>query len=451
MPRAVLFARLARLPILPVDIVFYLICATYAIVVALTNEFYGYRVWGNFATCAYGLAAVHSGYLAMHAGQTRPLRWLGSRWFGVGVIGALGMLAPLVVLVIRRLHGVDWSTVPGSWAAQPEVWVIERSAKLLLDNGTPYLDVTALHRPPVVNDYTPYGPVMALFGLPRALFGGTPVGDAFTDARLVFAFVAALCLWLAWRTLDKPGIPIRAAQIAAVFPLTALTFAVAGPDLAIIGMLILGVALAAADRPILAACVVALAGNAKALALIAAPVPLILVLARRGPRAAAMFTSAGILASAVINVPALIVNPTSYVENVIRFPAGLAAVPSPAASPLPGHLIANTGQAGKAIAFGLLAIAAIAIAVWLVLRPPVSGSDALVRAAVGLAAFTVLTTATRWGYLLYPVVLLGAALVFRTAEQRTLDQHGNSRVGRGGAVFDDRARGGRLSGADDRA
>src|SRR5207248_8360137 len=128
-----------------------------------------------FAAIGYGLALAGTCWLL-----TRPRR--GSRWPGLAAIGLFAMAVPLVVLVIRRLTGVDWLITPYSWSAQPEVWVIERSASLLLRHGTPYIDVTALGRPPVVNDYTPYGPVMALFGLPRALFGGTPLANALTDA-----------------------------------------------------------------------------------------------------------------------------------------------------------------------------------------------------------------------------------------------------------------------------
>ena len=88
---------------------------------------------------------------------------------------------------------------------------------------------------------------------------------------------------------------------------------------------------------------------------------------------------------------------------------------SPAASPLPGHLIAETGPAGHVVAFVLVGAAAVAMLVWLVRRPPASGSDAVLRVAVGLGALILLTPATRYGYLVYPLVLLGAHLTFRVA------------------------------------
>ncbi|MEU3269534.1 glycosyltransferase 87 family protein [Saccharomonospora sp. NPDC006951] len=395
---------------LRLDIVFYLVCAGYALALAMTDKHYGFRIWANFAVAGYGLALGWSCWLLL-APRLRP-GWWRSRWVGVALVALVAMLAPLVTLLVRRLTGVDWLDTPWSWAAQPEVWVIEQSATLLLDTGTPYVDITTLGRPPVVNDYTPYGPVMALFGLPRALFGGTAAGDVLTDARIYFALTAIACFWASLRLLGKPPVPLRAAQLVVVFPLTALTFATAGPDLAIVGLLVLACALAATGKPGWAATVLALVTSAKLIVLPAVVVLGALVLVKAGRKALARFGLIFLAVCAAANLPVFFVNPGAFLEHVIRFPAGIGAVTSPAASPLPGHLIASAGPIGKAVAFVLLGAAAIAILAWLIKRPPNSGADALLRIAVGLGAFTLLTPATRFGYLVYPVVLLGAMLCF---------------------------------------
>ena len=314
---------------LALDLACYAACLVYAIVVAFTSEFYGFRIWGAFAAIGYGLALAGTCWLL-----TRPGR--GSRWPGLAAIGVFAMAVPLVVLVIRRLTGVDWLITPYSWSAQPEVWVIERSASLLLRHGTPYIDVTALGRPPVVNDYTPYGPVMALFGLPRALFGGTPLANALTDARLVFALTACVCVWVTLKLMSFPRVPVRAVQLAVACPLTALTLSVAGPDLAILGLLLVAGALAVRDRPVASAVVLALVLSAKLIVLPAAAVLAMLVFARLGRWALVRFLAALLAAVAVLNIPVLLVDPSAFVEHVIRFPSGLGAVTSPAASPLPG-------------------------------------------------------------------------------------------------------------------
>lgn len=404
---------------LGIDVAFYLGCLAFAVATAFASEFYGYRVWGSFAVAGYGFAAAHSTWLLLAARRgTGPSGPFGSRWLGIGAIGLFAMILPLAVLVIRRLTGVDWLITPFSWSAQPEVWVIERSAKLMLENGTPYVDVTALGRAVEVNDYTPYGPVMTVFGLPRALFGGGPVANALTDARWMFALAAVACVLVSLRLLRWPKIPVSAAQLALACPLTALTWAVAGPDLAIVGLLVLSFALAATGRSIAAGLVLALVISAKLIVAPAAVVLGLLLLTRRGPRALGGFAAALLVTTAVVHVPVYLVDPKAFVEHVFRFPMGIGAIKSPAASPLPGHLIASLGPVGTAVSFALVGIAAVVILVWLVRRPPATGSDALLRIAVGLGALILLTPATRYGYLVYPLVLLGTRLVFRAAESR---------------------------------
>lgn len=391
------------------DVAVYAGFTVFALATALFTGYYGHRLWGNFATAGYGLAALYSGWSMLRA-RRAPVAAV-DRWRPVWIVFLVALVAPLAYLLMRRLGGRDWISNSAAWTAQPEVWVIERSADLLLRTGTPYVDVHALGRAPEVNDYTPYGPVMAIFGLPRALVGGNPLGDLLTDARLVFAVVACGCVLLALRMLGRPVVPVGAAQLALACPATALTWAVAGPDLAILGLLIIAIALAAIDRPVASGVMLALVVSAKLTAAPAVVVLAVLVFTRGRVRALAGFTGALLAVCALVNVPIALVDPGAFIDHVIAFPAGYGAVASPAASPLPGHLIAGTGPAGHVIALVLLGAAAVAITAWLFLRPPVDGADAALRIAVGLGAATLLTPATRWGYLVYPLVLLGAHLV----------------------------------------
>jgi len=121
--------------VLRLDLVFYLVSLTFAAASALFAEFYGYRVWGNFATIGYLLAILHT--LRPNHGRMR------SRWIGVGLAGLFAIVVPTVVLAIRRAPDFVWGPWPWSFPSQPEVWVIERSARLLLDTGTPYADLSA--------------------------------------------------------------------------------------------------------------------------------------------------------------------------------------------------------------------------------------------------------------------------------------------------------------------
>jgi hypothetical protein len=399
-----------------VDLLFYLVSVLFAAATAAFSEFYGYRVWGNFATAGYLLAAALTGFgLLSRSGLTfLSTAVLRSRWTPVAVAGLLAGVVPLFVLIVRRAPTFVWGPWPWSFPSQPEVWVVERSADLLLHNGTPYPDLGLLDRAAHPDDYTPYGPSMTVFGLPRALFGDAPV----TDARVAFAVASVLIIVLACRILGWPRVPVRAAQLAAVSPLTLLTVAVAGDDLPVIALIVLATALAYRAKPAWAGVVCALVVTMKLTALPALGVLAVAVLYRRGGRdvrGLLVFLGSIVAASAVIVVPVLLVDPASFAEHVILYPAGLGQAGSPAQSPLPGHLIASLGPVGHAAALALLAMAACAIVAWLFLRPPHDPAGATLRIAIALGTAIILAPATRWGYLVYPLALLGAMIGFVSA------------------------------------
>ena len=160
-------------------------------------------------------------------------------------------------------------------------------------------------------------------------------------------------------------------------------------------------------------------GVAGALKLFAWPiiaVLFVLALRRRSALAYAV-PAAGLPLLALI--PALAVNPGAFIENVVRFPGGHGLVTSPAQSPLPGHLIATGLPAGRTIALGLLLLAALAIAAWLIRRPPANAADAALVSAAGLTAAIMLTPTTRFGYLLYPVAYLAVWWAIRSPDAAT--------------------------------
>lgn len=394
----------------------YLVSLLFAAGTALFSEFYGYRVWGNFATVGYLLAAALTCLaLLSSTGLATGSSVLRSRWTPVAVAGLLAGVVPLLVLVFRRSPSFVWGDWPWSFPSQPEVWVVERSARLLLDNGTPYPDLSLLGRAAHPDDYTPYGPSMTVFGLPRALLGD----GALTDARIWFALGAALIVVLALYLLGWPRVPVLAAQLAAVSPLTLLTIVVAGDDIPVIALIVLATLLAFHARPAWAGLACAVVVTMKLTALPALAVLAVAIAARRGGRAVAIFLGTLVAACAVITVPVLLADPASFVEHVILYPAGLGEARSPAASPLPGHLIASLGTVGHTAALVLLAAAACGIAAWLVSRPPRDPADAMLRIATGLGVAIILAPATRWGYLVYPVAMLGAMIGFSSLDGTT--------------------------------
>lgn len=426
---------------LRLDLLIYLVSLIFAAGTAFFSEFYGYRVWGNFATAGYLIAAALTVIGPVSGtGLGRASSVLRSRWTPVAVAGLLAGVVPLLVLIFRRSPSFVWGQWPWAFPSQPEVWVVERSARLLLDHGTPYPDLGLLGRAAHPDDYTPYGPSMTVYGLPRALFGDGP----FTDARVAFLVASVLIIVLALRVLGWPRIPVRAAQLAAISPLTLLTFAVAGDDLPVIALIVLATALAFRVNPVWPGIVCAVVVTTKLTALPALGVLAVAIMVYRGGRGLAVFLGAMLATTAVLTVPVLLVDPSSFVEHVILFPAGLGEAGSPAASPLPGYLIAQLGPVGHAAALALLALAACAIVTWLFARPPRDAAAVTQRIAVSLGTAICLAPATRWGYLVYPLALAGAMIGFAAGEKAvdgSTDQTRTPAGPTGDAVTDPNARG----------
>jgi hypothetical protein len=88
------------------------------------------------------------------------------------------------------------------------------------------------------------------------------------------------------------------------------------------------------------------------------------------------------------------------------FPLGLASVKSQAASPLLGHVLAQTGTLGHTIVVILLIGSAVAIGVSLLVSPPRDVPAATWRLVIALAAMFVLAPSTRFGYFIYPAALV---------------------------------------------
>ena len=116
-----------------------------------------------------------------------------------------------------------------------------------------------------------------------------------------------------------------------------------------------------------------------------------------------LLTALAVLLAAV--GPWALADPGALARNTILFPLGLTRIKTPATSPLPGHLLAGTGQAGYLIAVAALVLAATAIVASLLLRPPATSTAAAVRLALGLALMFAFAPDTRWGYFVYPAGL----------------------------------------------
>ncbi|MEU5325619.1 hypothetical protein [Streptomyces parvus] len=376
-------------PPTPSGALWWAVCSAAALGLAACSSLGPHRVWGTAAAVGY-LAA------ALLAVRGRSPRTAGA----VAVTGSV-LLPLLWLLAVER--------------AQLEVRVVARSAGLLLAEGTPYLQ-----RPVVPEDFNPYLPGMAVFGLPEAVAGPGPL----TDPRLWMgaAFLGAFAFAL---PAGSRSAPLR--WIAAC-PLVALPLAVGGVDLPVAGLMCLGLALAGRGRAGAAGVALGVAAALKWTAWPAIPVALALLAAasrftgrpadrgsgRPADRAAARCGLVALLTAAALVLPAALRDPAAFRAHVVDFPLGLTDAVSSAASPFPGHLLASHVPGGRTLALLLLGVSAFLLALSLLLRPPATTADAATRLALGLLLAIAFMPASRFGYLVHPLVLAAWAAVGET-------------------------------------
>jgi hypothetical protein len=361
----------------------------WAILVAVFSNDHVHQLWGEMAAVGYGLAL--GVVLIVRHARTTDLA------LGLSFIG--GLLVPLGWLAAHSDSAANTTAARG--LLQPEVWVVARSGMTLLHQGTPYASSAALVSTTDPNAYNPYLPVMALFGLPRAFFD---LG-LLTDPRVWFGVVFLVIFWLALREggARDPG---RWTLLVAATPVIAFELAVGGTDVPMVAFLCLGFGYLWVRKPVLAGLALGIGASMKATAWPALLVAIALLAARDGKRAVGAFTLTALGVVAVCVGPFLITDPKTLVVNTIKFPLGLASVQSAARSPLPGYLIASTWPgAGHDVVVALLVIAALAIALSLVFRPPRTVSRAVTLLAGALTLMFVLAPSTRFGYFIYPAAL----------------------------------------------
>jgi hypothetical protein len=376
------------------------------------------RLW---LTTWFAVSAVYAGLVAVFS--TDPVQQL---W---GTIAACGYLLALAAAVCwRQARGADLAialsfagglVAPLVWMAahaleQPEVAVVAKSGMMLLHHGTPYEPLNVLESTTNPNVYNPYLPLMALFGLPSAVFGT----GVLTDPRIWFGAVFLVVFWFALRRGGARD-PARWTLLMAGGPVIALELAVGGTDVPIVAFLCLGFAFLWRPNPVLAGLALGIGSAMKDTVWPAAVVALALLAARDGKRAAGTFALT-VGAVVAVFVGPFAVHPRSLAENTILFPLGLAHVISQAVSPLPGHLIAQTGHLGHTIVVTALVAVGLAVAVSLVFRPPRTVPRAVALLAGALTLMFVLAPSTRFGYFIYPATLavwLLAALAGRPGKQ----------------------------------
>jgi glycosyl transferase family 87 len=363
--------------------------AAVAAVFAAITTHGSHRVWGVLAAFGYLAAAAtccRAGYSAIMA---------------LRVAGIGAALLPAAALIGARVR-------------QPEVDVVERSAQVLLNTGSPYLD-SVTH----IRDVNPYLPGMAVFGLPRQLLGDSILGDARLWFFAVFVAALATAAVLARAVPSRAPVP-SAGSVAALLgtpagvvwavlacPVVALPVAVGGHDLPVVGLLCLGLVLAVRSQAVPAGFVLGVAAVLKQSAWPGVAVSVTLLVVLGG--AAAAWRCAVIAVAALAAVLLLVLlGPTgsSMLRQIAGFPLAVSKIVSPASNPTPGVLLASAGPTAHFAGLALLAGAVLGLAVWLLRSRPRDLSTAVTFLALTETIAALVLPTSRWGYAVYPAVLL---------------------------------------------
>lgn len=379
----------------------YGVSSIFALGLATTSREAAQWHWGYLATAPY--AAIGAA-----AFITSRRRWSRPTMVRVTllVLVAVGSVAVPLGLEARWRqldHGVGF--------AQPEVSVIERSAALLAKGKDPYQAylhnghvVNAVPGLPAYESFFPYFPLMSVFGLPSA---ETHRGLGLTDARIIMSLMTLIVLGIALAMMRAPpDKKILLAQVLVGLPTGALFLSTGGDDMPILALLLLGVVgLQRRERYLVGVSL----GLAAAMKLTAWPVALgaLLVSRDRAGRSTWRSVSAivvGIVAVTV--VPFALRAPWAFVTNVFAFPLGVAGVRSPAASPLPGHIL-TTWWAPLGHVLAPVTLLVLSYYVWRYVRShwPLTLSSLLGVLSVAYSVMILSASATRIGYIIYPLNL----------------------------------------------
>lgn len=361
---------------------------------------------GTWAVWAFGGYAITTMLLLATEGWVLPL--------SVALGGAL--VAPLIWLMTRV-------------TATAEVVVIGRAADHVLKYGTPYLPPGQLTD---WTSYNPYLPLMDVFGLPRAAGISGVLGDTriWVTLATIALVAAAFTVAAPHRLRDCPSCRTRVIGVTALAvasPVIAFPLALGVTDPPVIALTCLALAWASRGKVVRAALVLAVACAMKTTAWAVVPVLGIMVWVQYAPRLATRFGATAIAAAGALSLlaaPEAMATPVdvrSVKQNLIDFPLGLTKQKTPAASPLPGHLIAGLGIVGHYAAMVLMVVAAVAFVAWILLRPPRDARAVAWRLAVGYAVMFALDPSSRFGYFAYPLALLGwLALTRDYSPERTV-------------------------------
>jgi len=446
------------------DAALYGASAVFAGLTALFSTIALYRVWAELAVGPYAVAAVAAFALGHLHARTRAGKFGGAETLGspAGPGPASGAdpvpapdasagagRGPATVTVPRRRPEVGWRlsrivvflfvlvgatllplALEVTWRSegnpsqhvQPEVVVIEQAGHRAAHGQDPYHAEVKGHRvvsvvkgQPTYESFFPYLPLMTVFGLPSSTHG--PI--RLTDARIFFSVVTLLVVSVALVLCRGPSGPkVRALQVLTVLPTAALPLATGGDDMPIVAFLLLALVLAQRRQPFSSGLVLGVVCAMKFTAWPLAALALFAARDKEGKRQPWRMALGMLVVIGPVVVPFLVRNPEAFVQNVIQFPLGLSGVASPAASPMPGHLlVAAFPWLHRILPLTVALIGGAVLVRYLVRKPPRTASAVSSLAGWVMLVAIMFAPATRVGYLLYPINFFVWSYLLRRTEE----------------------------------
>jgi MYXO-CTERM domain-containing protein len=436
------------------DAFLYSCSAVFAGLTALAAGIPLYRQWGQMAFGPYVAAAAIMALVAWRlgararsatpvpvsvdhpgdaGGPTVGRGWRAARIAAFLIVLFGATVVPLALEVIWASEG------NAALHVQPEVLVVEQAGARAAHGKDPYQVVDrnghiVIHEDtePIYELYYPYLPGMVLFGFSS----GSKVEARLTDARIQFlVFTSLIALLALSRLRPRTDARFRALQLLTVLPTAALPLATGGDDMPVAALMLLGLTALQRRRPVLAGLALGAASSLKFTAW-----PLVILAAwgawdLRLHRAVWRYLVGVAVVLVPVVVPVALRNPSAFIDNVVRFPLGLAGVSSPAASALPGHIFVSTFPGAHRPYLVVVGVVGGIILVRHLLRhPPHSVSDVASLTGWVMLVAILLAPATRVGYLLYPINLFAWAWMLRQADDPVTDEGRERESDDGGSI-----------------
>ncbi|HXZ61956.1 MAG TPA: glycosyltransferase 87 family protein [Acidimicrobiales bacterium] len=407
--------RAKRIPPEVGDALLYLGGAVFALLTIFTSTFPLYQVWGRMAMSPYALGALASAVLAWVVRRARLRQpdgvlaavqhrraWVARIAVATCVfVGALAV--PMGLEILWRFDHAAGSHL------QPEVVAVEQGGQDIVRGQDPYHKLVRLDHPvkyhapgePDFVGFLPYLPLMAVAGIPSDIWPN----NGLSDARIFFCLTTLVVAGVALALCRADGRrKIRALQALLILPLAALPLATGGDDIPVVAFLLLAAVLAQRRQPFASGIVF---GIASAMKFTAWPLAALAVFAARGRNGERRPLSM-LAGMAVVTLPAIFPflwrGPVALFDDVVLFPLGLSAVPSTAASALPGHVLVTAFPSlNRVLPLSVGLVLAVALVRHLYKHTPQTIASVCNIAGVVLSVLILLAPNPRVGYLLYPV------------------------------------------------